>query len=62
MDDGSILVTGAAGQLGSVGRPVTGLLLGRGFPVNSHSKGIRGSGPSRSQRFPSKSKNTATLP
>ncbi len=26
-DDGSILVTGAAGQLGAVGRTVTGLLL-----------------------------------
>src|SRR4029453_14553849 len=30
-DNGSILVTGAAGQLGSVGRTVTGLLLDRGF-------------------------------
>ncbi len=35
VDDGSILVTGAAGQLGSVGRTVTGLLLGRGFPVRA---------------------------
>ena len=34
-DDGSILVTGAAGQLGSVGRSVTGLLLERGFPVRA---------------------------
>jgi nucleoside-diphosphate-sugar epimerase len=34
-DDGSILVTGAAGQLGSVGRTVTGLLLERGFPVRA---------------------------
>jgi NAD(P)H dehydrogenase (quinone) len=33
VDDGSVLVTGAAGQLGSVGRTVTGLLLDRGFPV-----------------------------
>ena len=33
--DGSILVTGAAGQLGSVGRTVTGLLLDRGFPVRA---------------------------
>lgn len=32
-DDGSILVTGAAGQLGAVGRTVTGLLLDRGLPV-----------------------------
>ncbi len=34
-DSGSILVTGAAGQLGAVGRTVTGLLLDRGlrFPV-----------------------------
>src|SRR3954454_6539134 len=28
-----ILVTGAAGQLGAVGRTVTGLLLGRGLAV-----------------------------
>src|SRR6202048_5574786 len=35
LDDGSILVTGAAGQLGSVGRTVTGLLLDRGFPVRA---------------------------
>src|SRR5690348_767343 len=34
-DTGSILVTGAAGQLGSVGRTVTGLLLARGFPVRA---------------------------
>jgi uncharacterized protein YbjT (DUF2867 family) len=31
----SILVTGAAGQLGAVGRTVTGLLLERGFPVRA---------------------------
>jgi hypothetical protein len=31
-DNGSILVTGAAGQLGAVGRTVTGLLLERGLP------------------------------
>ena len=31
--NGSILVTGAAGQLGAVGRTVTGLLLERGLPV-----------------------------
>src|ERR1700675_3297361 len=30
--NGSILVTGAAGQLGAVGRTVTGLLLDRGLP------------------------------
>jgi hypothetical protein len=30
-DDGSILVTGAAGQLGAVGRTVTRLLLDRGL-------------------------------
>ena len=35
VDDGSILVTGAAGQLGSVGRTVTGLLLDRGFSVRA---------------------------
>ncbi len=35
VDDGPILVTGAAGQLGSVGRTVTGLLLDRGFPVRA---------------------------
>jgi NAD(P)H dehydrogenase (quinone) len=35
VDDGSILVTGAAGRLGSVGRTVTGLLLDRGFPVRA---------------------------
>jgi uncharacterized protein YbjT (DUF2867 family) len=35
VDDGLILVTGAAGQLGSVGRTVTGLLLDRGFPVRA---------------------------
>jgi uncharacterized protein YbjT (DUF2867 family) len=34
-DPGSILVTGAAGQLGGVGRTVTGLLLGRGLPVRA---------------------------
>jgi uncharacterized protein YbjT (DUF2867 family) len=34
-DNGSILVTGAAGQLGAVGRTVTGLLLGRGLPVRA---------------------------
>jgi NAD(P)H dehydrogenase (quinone) len=34
-DKGAILVTGAAGQLGAVGRSVTGLLLGRGFPVRA---------------------------
>src|SRR2546425_12715278 len=31
-DNGLILVTGAAGQLGAVGRTVTGLLLDRGLP------------------------------
>jgi NAD(P)H dehydrogenase (quinone) len=35
VDNGSILVTGAAGQLGSVGRTVTGLLLDQGFPVRA---------------------------
>ena len=35
VDDGSILVTGAAGQTGSVGRTVVGLLLDRGFPVRA---------------------------
>ena len=30
-----ILVTGAAGQLGGVGRTVTGLLLERGLPVRA---------------------------
>jgi uncharacterized protein YbjT (DUF2867 family) len=35
VDDGSILVTGAAGQLGAVGRAVTGLLLDRGLPVRA---------------------------
>lgn len=34
-DDGSILVTGAAGQLGAVGRTVTGQLLERGLPVRA---------------------------
>jgi hypothetical protein len=34
-DNESILVTGAAGQLGAVGRTVTGLLLDRGFPVRA---------------------------
>ena len=33
--DGPILVTGAAGQLGAVGRTVTGLLLERGLPVRA---------------------------
>ena len=32
---GSILVTGAAGKLGAVGRTVTGLLLERGLPVRA---------------------------
>lgn len=32
---GSILVTGAAGQLGAVGRTVTSLLLDRGLPVRA---------------------------
>jgi len=34
-DDGSILVTGAAGQQGAVGRTVTTLLLDRGLPVRA---------------------------
>jgi NAD(P)H dehydrogenase (quinone) len=34
-DKGLILVTGAAGQLGAVGRTVTGLLLDRGLPVRA---------------------------
>jgi len=34
-DSGLILVTGAAGRLGAVGRTVTGLLLDRGFPVRA---------------------------
>src|SRR6266446_2470486 len=34
-DDGPIVVTGAAGQLGAVGRTVCGLLLDRGFPVRA---------------------------
>src|SRR6476620_4067947 len=35
VDSGPILVTGAAGQLGSVGRTVCGLLLERGLPVRA---------------------------
>src|SRR5512144_3247571 len=34
-DDGPILITGAAGQLGAVGRPATDLLLDRGLPVRA---------------------------
>ena len=34
-DNASILVTGAAGQLGAVGRTVTELLLDRGLPVRA---------------------------
>jgi NAD(P)H dehydrogenase (quinone) len=34
-DNGPILVTGAAGQLGAVGRTVSGLLLDRGLPVRA---------------------------
>jgi uncharacterized protein YbjT (DUF2867 family) len=34
-DNGPILVTGAAGQLGAVGRTVAGLLLERGLPVRA---------------------------
>jgi uncharacterized protein YbjT (DUF2867 family) len=34
-DSGSILITGAAGQLGAVGRSVTDLLLDRGLPVRA---------------------------
>jgi uncharacterized protein YbjT (DUF2867 family) len=34
-NSGPILVTGAAGQLGAVGRTVTGLLLDRGLPVRA---------------------------
>src|SRR5499426_3959711 len=34
-DNGSILITGAAGQFGAVGRTVTGLLLERGLPVRA---------------------------
>src|ERR1043166_216997 len=33
--DGPILITGAAGQVGAVGRTVTGLLLDRGLPVRA---------------------------
>jgi NAD(P)H dehydrogenase (quinone) len=32
---GLILVTGAAGQLGAIGRTVTELLLDRGLPVHA---------------------------
>ena len=35
VDIGPILVTGAAGQLGAVGRTVAGLLLDRGVPVRA---------------------------
>src|SRR6202008_2092251 len=35
VDNGLILVTGAAGQIGSVGRTVTGLLLDRGLRVRA---------------------------
>jgi NAD(P)H dehydrogenase (quinone) len=34
-ENGLILVTGAAGQVGAVGRTVTGLLLERGLPVRA---------------------------
>src|SRR5258706_11432191 len=34
-DNRPILVTGAAGRLGAVGRTVTGLLLDRGLPVRA---------------------------
>ncbi len=34
-DDALVLVTGAAGQLGSVGRTVAGLLLDQGIPVRA---------------------------
>ncbi len=34
-DNGSILVTGAAGKLGAIGRTVTGLLLDRGLAVRA---------------------------
>src|SRR5262245_32662621 len=34
-DNGPILVTGAAGQLGGIRRTVTGLLLRRGLPVRA---------------------------
>src|SRR5215475_1053069 len=34
-DKGPILVTGAAGQLGGIGRTVTSLLLERGLPVRA---------------------------
>src|SRR5262245_1787951 len=34
-DKGPILVTGAAGQLGGIGRTVTGLLLERGLPIRA---------------------------
>jgi NAD(P)H dehydrogenase (quinone) len=34
-DNGPILVTGAAGKIGAVGRTVTGLLLKRGLPVRA---------------------------
>ena len=34
-ENGSILVTGAAGQLGAVGRTVTSLLLERGLRVRA---------------------------
>ena len=35
VDHGPLLVTGAAGQLGAVGRTVTGLLLHSGIPVRA---------------------------
>ncbi len=55
-DNGSILVTGAAGQLGAVGRTVTGLLLACGADivemnaVRKHLSRLKGGGLARAAR------------
>ena len=47
MTEGGILVTGAAGQFGAVGRAVVGLLLGRGHPVRAMVRREDALGPRR---------------
>ena len=59
-----ILVTGAAGQLGAVGRTVTGLLLDRRFPVRAMVRrdDERAAADRKSTRLNSSHQSTSRMP